>query len=58
MKDSQRKAMFAKKWEQASGSDDTVSAKLKPDGGITPIPKNLHEFTDKKKVIQDTDKDA
>ena len=56
MKDSARKAMFAKKWDQASGSDDTVSAKLKSDGAITPIPKNLHEFADKKKLVADTKK--
>ncbi|MDO8640626.1 MAG: hypothetical protein Q7R33_03700 [Nitrosarchaeum sp.] len=56
MKDSNRKAMFAKKWGQASGSSDIVTAKLKSDGGITPIPKNIHEFADKTKLVTDTEK--
>lgn len=59
MKDSQRKAMFAKKWNQAS-SNDVVTAKLKSDGGITPLPKNTEPFAkkirDEKKLVDDTNK--
>lgn len=56
MKDSQRKAMFAKKWNQASGNSDIVTAKLKSDGGISPLPKNAQNFANEKKLVKDTEK--